>query len=400
MRDDFIRPKDKLSQVFWLRYHFRYSKAQAVEYLTRVHSLKTWFMAGNHLTIEKCVLKCERWSKRFNISWKTAEDGGWFEMKMPHVDFKYSWVEHRAYISITSKAAEALHLYDCDSIVDDRHIYILKGKYCCDIEKVFTLNERLEYALELPLVLDFYERNGQYEAKYEEFKALARQLDWWTHTIEEYSWFNVRIASPIKIAKRLPIDNETQAEAHVYWEDCEIFTFKSAESRTLDEIYASRFIPKFQKLADYYEQCAEYTKDYHFQPCIKQYPLDKKEIPFSFYEDVKDLKPEYMFAYNAIYEVALHLEYDGPYRYHLCSMQMTLPCKWSNGRLEFYFNTISDHSCQCDTLKCLPNELQEKFPPFLEAFMKRTHECAKDRFAYAKQKIWFIENALNKNIEK
>ena len=111
MRDDFIRPKDKLSQVFWLRYHFRYSKAQAIEYLTRVHRLKTWFMAGNHLTIEKCVLKCERWSKRFNISWNTTEDCSWFEMKMPHVDFKYSWVEHRAYISITSDAPFSIAIF-------------------------------------------------------------------------------------------------------------------------------------------------------------------------------------------------------------------------------------------------------------------------------------------------
>ena len=396
MRDDFIRPKDKLSQVFWLRYHFRYSKAEAVEYLTRVRKLNTWFMAGNHLTIEKCVLKCERWSKRFNISWNTAEDCSCFEMKMPHVGFKYSWVEHRAYISITSDAAEALHWDDCDSIVDDRHIYILSGKYCCDIEKVFTLNERLEYALELPQVLDFYEKNGQYDAKYEEFKALVGRLDWWTHTIAEYSWFNVRIASPIKIAKRLPIGNDTQAEAHVYWNDCEIFTFKSAESTSLDEMYASRFIPKFQKLADYYERCVEYTKDYHYQPCCKQYPIDNREIPFSFYLDVKDLKPEYMFAFNALYEVGSHLEYDGQYRYRVCSMEMTLPSKWNKGRLEFYSRTIPDYSSHSDVLRCLPNELREKFPPFLEAFMKRVHECAQDRLAKAKQKIWLIENALNK----
>jgi len=388
---DFIKPKDLLSQVFWYSYQKSCSREEAIRHLSHIKKLKLWLMSGNPMRVECCVSKCERWAKRFPVKWDTS-NAGIFGVSMQYVTFSYSWDRHEAHVVIDKECAKNLGWTETE--------YTLKGKHCPDIEKVFTLNERLQNAVMLPSLVAWCEQEGIYDRKKHEFHELLKQLNWWSSTLHNYSMFNVKLCSTRKLLNHLPVDDELAVKAWIEGKQFEMFRFNFQDSVNLDRLFANHYLPELQARMDFMFSCIDYLKS--DIKVMESFPLDKQPEGFSFHKgfgkDVlkEGISPDHLWIYNTICDATLHLWSKIGYYSSLCHFQMDLPCK-SNPKYKFYFTCGTKYSSMesTDRLSCTPEELNDKFPVFYDNFKKKAVATAENAIC----QLELIVKSINRRIE-
>ena len=400
MHSLFIAPKDKLSQVFWLNCFRHFDEKEAIEHLTHIRPLKTWMMSGNAMSIDDCIKRCESWKKRFDISYIVSKERDCIEISMRYVTFKYDWNNRVATVIVKTDAAKAIGWSDTT--------FTLKGKHCCDIEKVFTVNERLGNAIDLPDLIEWCKANDVYDKKKEDFSKLLEQLEWWSHTLQKFCKFDVRIASPKQLSKRLPLDDELIVKSWIFGETIEPFRFNRNDTRLLDQLYASTFTPEIKKSLQFIESCIEYLTSVDIHDIGKQWQTNQKITKYvpqniSIYEGYGRKKnrtgitAQILPTYSAIYDAAINLGSESHHR-SLGHFQMDLPEKGSD-KMNFYFHAgyrYSLHDAMA-SLTCTVSELPEKFPPFLKKFLEMALVKAKEVRAEHKRILRLIDDKLSQS---
>lgn len=388
----FCKPMDLLSQVFWYSYQKSCSKEEAICHLSHIREPKLWLMSGNPMRVEDCVAKCQRWAKHFPIEWDDSVNGT-FSVSMHYASFTYSWNKHEAHLVINAEGAKNLGWGETE--------YHLKGKHCPDIEKVFTLNERIQNAVLLPSLVSWCKQEGIYDRKKFEFHELLQQLNWWTSTLRSYSMFKVKLCSTRKLLNRLPIDDEIKVKAWIGEEQFEMFRFNFHDSKSLDKLFANHYLPELRARINYMRGCIDYLKSN--AKTGKSFPLDKQPEGFSYYNGYvrkvlkKSISDEHIWIYNTIYDAALHLWNDMGYNSRLCYFEMESPQK-PKPDYHFYFSCGNKYSSMESTerLSCSPEELNDKFPEFYDKFKKKAIATAENAIS----QLELIVKSINKRIEE
>lgn len=395
MHDRYITPKDMLSRVLWMQYKYNFSTKVAIQELTKIRKPKYWLMAGNPMTQDVCIEKCRRWASRFHVSYEVMDNNTRLRVKMSLVSFMYDWNTKEAALIIDEEAAKAIGW--------NESVFTLKGKHCCDLEKIFTINEKLETAIELPKIIDWCIDNGIYDRKKRDFKMLADQLYWWSNIVQCYAQHELKIVSTSRLLKHLPVDDCASVKSYVEHRQYELFRFNTSDSLALDRFFADKFLPELRSRLGIAEQALEYiTSD---NPTIHSYPQDNQPWNLTLYRGYgrnvikTEMSGVVLDVYNQLYDMALHLDgAEGLYRSHLGYFQMDVPMK-SEPNVRLYLTVCNKYLLhdRTDRLCCYPEELPGKFPKLLNLYKKHARECIKEVIDHINHIIWLIENRISVN---
>lgn len=394
MFSKFIIPKDSLTQVIWRQYCHQESIIETCHFLTKLNEPKKWLMSGNPMTLDACIEKCKRWSRRFSLTYDILNAGTKFQVSMSRLSFVYDWELHEAILVTEEEATRAIGW--------SQNKYVLNGKHCCNLDKLFTINERLEYALELRDLIEWSVDNGIYEKKKNELKNLIVQLEWWKNTLQIYSFHELKLASKKHLSMRGTVDGKISIKSFMGHGWLDRFIYNSCSPKSLDKFYAERFLPEIKSRLSKLEEMQKYLS------CIREnipsYPLYSRPMGFCLYKDYRkkiykrDLTEDMQSVYNILYDAALHLSHrNSEYNQsHLAYFQMSLPDK-NCPQLQIYIwigNKYMSHD-KMFNLTCLPEEIAEKFPPFYKKFVEQAQICANNIKVILKQKILMINNRLS-----
>lgn len=223
-----IIPKGIVSQYIYLRH--KHSKSDAIGLMKHFRPVKAWLMSGNPMSLEKCMLKCERWKRKFDIDYSLSDDHQEFTVKMSQLTFRYSSEEKKGYLQIHTNE------------VLKETSYVFERKQCCNVDRVFTLNERIENMINLPKMIDWLEETGELEKRKKIYKTIEDSIYWWGEMTHAYAWIRLSLYSNKKLRE---FQNDERIKLSIWSQDFDEqkISFRSDDCKELDRFYASKIMP-------------------------------------------------------------------------------------------------------------------------------------------------------------